>query len=157
MSALAARAPAAERRSEPLSALASGCEDLNAYLKALKTLSDQELSLEWQAMHRALPPRLSRRFLLLGIGYKYQELQAGKPLQALLREARRRTSRLQEGYLHPGTKLVREWQGATYRVDVLEDGFRLGERTYASLSAVAREITGVNRSGPLFFGLREPS
>jgi hypothetical protein len=154
MSELAKRAPAAQRRSQPLSALASGCEDLNSYLKALKAISDEELTLEWQVMHGVLAPRLSQRFLLLGIGYKFQELQAGKPLQALLKEARKRTGR-QEGHLHPGTKLVREWQGATYRVDVLDDGFRLGERTFGSLSAIAREITGVSRSGPLFFGLKE--
>jgi hypothetical protein len=42
---------------------------------------------------------------------------------------------------------------AAHQVDVLDDGVRFEGRRYASLSAVAREITGVRWSGPAFFGL----
>jgi len=56
----------------------------------------------------------------------------------------------------PGTVLVREHQGKSHRVEVLEAGFRWEGRCYASLSVVAREITGVRWNGPRFFGLREP-
>ena len=37
---------------------------------------------------------------------------------------------------------------------VLEDGFAYGGRTYASLSEIARQITGARWNGPRFFGLR---
>ena len=48
---------------------------------------------------------------------------------------------------------MREWNGRTHEVEVLEDGFRWQGRTWNSLSRIAREITGSNWSGPRFFGL----
>ena len=56
--------------------------------------------------------------------------------------------------LKPGTRLMREWQGRTYEVQVLDDGFAWQGTHYRSLSAIAREITGTAWSGPVFFGLR---
>jgi hypothetical protein len=38
-------------------------------------------------------------------------------------------------------------------VHVLEEGFRYEDRVYRSLSAVARQITGTQWNGFLFFGL----
>jgi len=49
---------------------------------------------------------------------------------------------------------MREWQGRSYEVLVLDDGFSWQGRHYRSLSAIARKITGTAWSGPLFFGLR---
>ena len=54
----------------------------------------------------------------------------------------------------PGTRLVREGQGRTYEVLVLDDGFSWQSTRYRSLSAIARTITGTPWSGPLFFGLK---
>src|SRR5947199_8139361 len=56
--------------------------------------------------------------------------------------------------LKPGTRLVREWQGRTYEVLVLDRGFSWQGTHYRSLSALARKITGTAWSGPLFFGLK---
>ena len=53
----------------------------------------------------------------------------------------------------PGTRLIREWHGRNHSVDVIEEGFVFEGRTYTSLSAIAREITGARWSGPRFFGL----
>lgn len=53
----------------------------------------------------------------------------------------------------PGTHLVRDWNGRTYRVDVTEAGYVLDGTTYRSLSAVAKRIAGTAWSGPRFFGL----
>jgi len=57
--------------------------------------------------------------------------------------------------LPAAARLVREWGGARHEVIVVEDGraYRYRDRTYKSLTAVAREITGTHRSGPMFFGL----
>jgi hypothetical protein len=55
--------------------------------------------------------------------------------------------------LKPGTRLVREWKGRTYTVETEEQGFRYGATSYASLSHVARAITGTRWSGPRWFGL----
>ena len=49
---------------------------------------------------------------------------------------------------------MREWQGRTYDVLVLDDGFSWQNTRYSSLSAIARKITGTAWSGPLFFGLK---
>jgi hypothetical protein len=38
---------------------------------------------------------------------------------------------------------------------VLEEGYQFEERRYASLSHIARDVTGTNWSGPRFFGLRQ--
>src|SRR5256714_15506775 len=56
--------------------------------------------------------------------------------------------------LKPGTRLMREWQGRTYDVLVLDDGFSWQGTSYRSLSALAGKITGTAWSGPLFFGLK---
>jgi hypothetical protein len=56
--------------------------------------------------------------------------------------------------LKSGTRLVREWQGPTYEMLVLDDGFSWQGTQTRSLSALARKITGTAWSGPLFFGLK---
>ena len=55
--------------------------------------------------------------------------------------------------LKPGTRLVRQWHGKPYVVTVLEQGYEYEERHYASLTPIARQITGAHWSGPRFFGL----
>ena len=62
--------------------------------------------------------------------------------------------------LPEGSRLVRTWKGRTHEVVVLTGDSGAGrfvwnDRSYRSLSAVAREITGTSRNGPAFFGLRE--
>lgn len=56
--------------------------------------------------------------------------------------------------IKPGTRLLREWQGQTHEVIAESSGqFLYGGRTYRSLSAIARAITGTRWSGPVFFGI----
>lgn len=55
----------------------------------------------------------------------------------------------------PGTVLIREYGGDRQEVEVLTNGFRWRGQTFASLSEVARAITGTRWNGPLFFGLRD--
>jgi hypothetical protein len=50
-----------------------------------------------------------------------------------------------------GTCLNREFQGRTVSVEVLEKGFRYQEQVYRSLSAVARQVSGVQWNGFAFF------
>ena len=57
----------------------------------------------------------------------------------------------------PGTVLIREYKGVEHRVTVTHDGqFEYQGCVYRSLSRIAREITGSQWSGPVFFGLRKP-
>ena len=53
----------------------------------------------------------------------------------------------------PGTQLVKRYKKDTLTVTVLEDGYQYGERVYKSLSAIARQVTGTQWNGYLFFGL----
>ncbi len=58
--------------------------------------------------------------------------------------------------LAEGTRLLKEWGGTTHEVLVTADcGASWKGQNYRSLSAVARAMTGTNRNGPKFFGLRE--
>lgn len=58
--------------------------------------------------------------------------------------------------LAPGTVLRREWKGSIHAVTVETAGFRYEDRCYASLSEIARRITGTRWSGPRLFGLDAP-
>lgn len=53
-----------------------------------------------------------------------------------------------------GTRLLKDWGGTTHEVLVTEGGATWNGQSYSSLSAVARAMTGTNRNGPKFFGLR---
>lgn len=57
--------------------------------------------------------------------------------------------------LRPGGRLLRQWNGTTHVVDVVEGGFLWNGRQHRSLSAIARAITGTRWSGPRFFGLTD--
>ena len=57
------------------------------------------------------------------------------------------------GSVSAGTHLVREWNGRTYQVEILDNGYRFDGKTYPSLTAITKRITGTHWSGPRFFGL----
>ena len=54
----------------------------------------------------------------------------------------------------PGTRLVREYEGAQHVVTVRADDFEFEGRPYQSLSSIARHITGTRWNGWVFFGLK---
>lgn len=106
---------------------------------------------------------MSREFLRRAIAYKLQEKANGglKPatkrkLTSLVSEyeARGKITLPSSPLYKPGTKLIREWQGKTHGVIVLDNGFEYDGEGYRSLSAIARKITGARWSGPRFFGVR---
>ncbi len=57
------------------------------------------------------------------------------------------------GRLSPGTVLVRHYKDRVIEVTATDYGFRFDGETYASLSAIARAVTGSRWSGRVFFGL----
>jgi len=52
-----------------------------------------------------------------------------------------------------GTQLIKRYKDETLTVTVLEDGFQYRERVFKSLSAIARQVTGTQWNGYLFFAL----
>lgn len=55
----------------------------------------------------------------------------------------------------PGSRLTSEFREVLHHVDVGEHTFIYQGICYASLSAIARAITGTRWNGPRFFGLRD--
>jgi hypothetical protein len=51
----------------------------------------------------------------------------------------------------PGTVITRKYKGEVLQVKVRTDGFEYEGKVYASLSAVAKAITGSHCNGFLFF------
>ena len=131
-------------------------------LSRLPLLDLGELRELWCRLYKSKAvPRLSRDLLVRAVAYRMQEVASGGPrleLQRQLREIGRelqQTGRIRiRPRLKPGTRLMREWQGRSHEVLVLDDGFSWQGIHYRSLSAIARKITGTAWSGPLFFGLR---
>ncbi len=60
---------------------------------------------------------------------------------------------LQTTRIAPGMRLIREWNGSSHVVEVVDGGFVWNGKRYGSLSAIARAITGARWSGPRFFAL----
>ena len=145
----------------------AGCDlELSRMLEGLPTLSPAELRSEWRRLYRSQPPRLSRDLLIRAIAYRIQELRyggLGKPtrrkLAALVNAPQSDGEKAPEAAqkIRTGARLVREWNGRTHTVTVKEEGFTYAGRSYRSLTAIAREITGVHWSGPRFFGLARRS
>jgi hypothetical protein len=69
--------------------------------------------------------------------------------------AARIRERVADGLPRPGTVLTRAYKGETLQVKVLPKGFEFEGQRYASLSAVAKAITGTHTSGMLFFRLAQ--
>jgi len=53
----------------------------------------------------------------------------------------------------PGSVVVKEYRGRTILVRVLAAGFEFDGRRFASLSAIAKDVTGTKWNGLAFFGL----
>lgn len=137
-------------------------ESVSRDMAALPDLSLDDLKARWRQLYSAPPPaRLGRTLLMRGLAHRMQERALGGLKAATLRRLDQAAKNIAAGLtlsaaptaLKPGTRLLRDWQGITHEVILLEDGVRYRGRTWRSLSAVAREITGTQWSGPLFFGL----
>jgi hypothetical protein len=161
-------AAARQKSGEPSSQIGQAANRRNTVskeaLSRLPTLDIGELRRQWRGLYKTqAPPNLSRELLVRAVAHRLQELALGglrpEPRRQLLRIAQQ-FKQTGEGAirtrpeLKPGTRLIREWQGRTYDVLVLDDGFCWQNTRYRSLSAIARRITGTAWSGPLFFGLK---
>jgi hypothetical protein len=137
-----------------------------AQIAQLPQLAMDKLWALWDELFDRRPGHHQRTYLESRIAYRLQERAFG----GLSSHVRRKLEQIgQTGVvpnhkrsgdteLAPGTTLVREYNGLTYRVKVLDDGrFDLDGRAFKSLSAVARAITGTSYSGPVFFGLKPTS
>ena len=139
-------------------------ETIEQQLAAIPTFSRAALIVQWTSAYGRPPPKgLSRRMLENAAAFHIQSQALGGLTAAFRRQLRAARSRhgaaptmprkASGRSLAPGSRLVRTWHGRTYTVEILENGFLCNDRHYASLSEIARHITGVRWSGPRFFGI----
>jgi hypothetical protein len=143
-------------------------ETLEREIAALPKMNIAQLRAKWRSSLKQAPPLHVRKQLFVPIlAYKLQEQAYG----GLKPEIRRQLERIAARYrrdpgsknvefreprrIKPGTRMLREWNGKTHQVTVVESGFEYEGERYTSLSVIARKITGTRWSGPLFFGLRD--
>lgn len=124
-----------------------------------------DIKKKWRLAHPGVPPPmgLSRDLMVRGIVWAEQCKRNGgvepaneRLLDRMARQLRASGTLEIERSVRPkiGTRMIREWRGRTYVVEVTDQGFRYEGEHFASLSHVARAITGTRWSGPRFFGLK---
>ncbi len=134
-------------------------------LPTLLSLDIAALKATWRIAFKSAPPKVARKeFFIRMLAFEIQRRTHGdlsKAALKTLREFERREPTSQAApvatELRTGARLMREWGGATHEVMVMERGYAYRGRSYASLSEIARCITGARWSGPRFFGLRVPT
>ena len=146
----------------------TGVGTVSAQIAALPALPMAELWALWDQYFPRRPKHINRSFLESRLAYRIQEMAYGPVPVGIRRhlvEAGAAHSKIKhrvqasdtsrQQHLMPGTVLIREWDEREHRVVVTpESQCECEGRTFRSLSAVARHITGVQWNGPRFFGLR---
>ena len=115
-------------------------------LSRLPELDLRRLRELWCELYKtATAPQLSRELIMRAVAYRIQELASGGLRPELQRQLHQIALRLQQTgratmrprpQLKPGTRLLREWQGRSHEVLVLNDGFSWQATHYRSLSAI---------------------
>ena len=132
-------------------------DELESELAALETLSLAQLREKWSSMTDRPVPRISAALFRLAIAWELQAaVHGGHSRQTLQRLDQLAAGRTETRPAQAGMRLMREWNGRMHVVTINEDGaIHWNDRTWNSLSRVAREITGTRWSGPAFFGLKQ--
>ncbi len=145
----------------------SDAEPLSDRIAALADLPIADLKVAWTSAWGTPPPKgARRRLMVLGIAWRWQaEVHGGfRPETARRLAALEKASRRHDGVTapdvsgaarpRPGSRILRAWRGTQHEVHVTGTGYLWRGKNFGSLSSVAKAITGVNRNGPAFFGLR---
>jgi Protein of unknown function (DUF2924) len=133
-------------------------ETIEAEIDRIRSLGLDELRALWHTTLRSSPsPAFTKDLIARFICWHIQEEAHGgfdantaKLLDGLARGDKSGAVRR----LKSGTVLVREYRGDRHTVTVVPGGYVWRDATYASLSAIASNITGTAWNGPRFFGLR---
>jgi hypothetical protein len=156
--------------------------DIADQAASLQNLTREDLAIRWRKAHGSEPPKSMRHDLLVrsaawhlqvkhfgglspatrrALKAAMAEVEKGMALQAMPPSSTTVTDdvisattvRQHRRSVTPGARLLRDWNGKTHVVDVIENGFVFQAKVYTSLTAIARQITGAHWSGPRFFGL----
>jgi hypothetical protein len=135
-------------------------------IKQLELSTIPDLKLKWRELKGQAPPQFAKRsFLTQVIAWELQAKAFGgiePPLHRLLLGFGSGQPRPTSSDEDPvpqkfglGVKLIRIWKGEAHQVIVTDEGFLWKDKTFKSLSIIARQITGTQWSGPVFFGLKK--
>jgi hypothetical protein len=154
-----------------------GQRNIGDLVNSIPALSREDLLARWEKHYGTRPHKLiSTRLLVRAVAHAVQveqygglakrtrtELQklaeaggvraGGKSLDVHESPAARTPRSGRPALPRRGARLVREWNGKTHVVEVVDTGFAWQGQTYRSLSAIASLITGCRWSGPRFFGI----
>ena len=121
----------------------------------LASLNKKALCHEWVRLFKCEAPNpVHESFLRQAIGYQLQVNQMGG-LGAVDQQYLKNGQASSLSHAGVRTRLIRVWGNQTHHVTVLKDGYLYQDRTWKSLSAIARAITGTPWSGPKFFGIKK--
>jgi hypothetical protein len=144
-------------KSQKQPAKAPAASDLEAELDRIAAMNIKELRSLWREREgREAPSGFSKDLIARALAYAVQEEQLGglsKELKKLLTQPNAQIEPPRR--IKVGSVIAREYAGARHEVFVVKDGFSWQGRTYPSLSAIAKEISGTRWNGPRFFGLRD--
>lgn len=135
---------------------------LEDQIRALDTETLTGLREKWVRQYGASPSKhISRKLMIRALAYEAQVKAYGglkastkRKLLAIAKGERSDPQKpAQAAKPTPGTRLLREWHGKTFIVEVTEGGFVWEGDAYSSLSSVASAITGAKWNGRRFFGL----
>ena len=132
-------------------------EAIEAEIDRIRSLGLDDLRTLWRTTFRSSPPQgFTKDLVVRFICWHIQEQAFGglDPATAKILDGFARGTKVPDRRLKAGTVLVREYQGERHTVTVVPGGYVWREASYASLSTIARAITGTAWNGPRFFGLR---
>ena len=140
-------------------------KDLAHRISALPALNKAQLLVIWHDnFSKSPPPKLRKELMVPILAYRMQEKEYGGLSQSArirLRDVARsinsekRPREEAQPASEKGTRLLRCWHGEMHEVLVTGAGYMYRGSTFSSLSKIAREITGSQWSGPLFFGTKK--
>ena len=125
-------------------------------ISAIQAASREDLKRRWGEVIGMVPPsRISQSTMADILMCEAQWKASGQSRAAVLRKLKQviSTGDSKNPIANSGARLVREWNGREHAVDVTVEGYIWNGRTWRSLSAIAKEITGTKWSGPRFFGV----
>jgi hypothetical protein len=135
--------------------------ELDQIIGSLDAMKIDELRDLWRRRFGAPPPIRAGDIMRRALAERLQEQAFGHDADLARRisqmAARHKPGRKPRPVIasyKTGSVLTKDWAGVRHQVEVIDGGFVWNGERHASLSSIARRITGVRWNGPRFFGLR---
>lgn len=136
----------------------------------LPNLSHPELQKLWKTLYGKDVPAFNRPYIIKRLAYRIQELAYGGLSEKAINmmddvlssngfdenggriTLKNRKPKRKGNMPVVGTRFIREWNGRTYEVIVVDGGYEYQGMKFNSLTAIAKVITGTHWNGRAFFG-----